>query len=120
MTMCPSALTSEDRQAKPEGSPGAGVAFHADPAVVTLDDRAADEEAEAQAEAGAALNRDAIGAVEAIPDLVLLLRTQARSLVAHVDAYPAVVRRYSDVDHLLRSRELQRVCQVIHQYLPDT
>src|SRR5258707_5132617 len=75
-----------EREREPEGGALTRNTVQSDLAVVRLDDALADVQAEAQADAGAALHRGARNDGETLPDLLLLGQGDADALVVHRDA----------------------------------
>src|SRR5258707_15701586 len=74
-----------EREREPEGGTLTRGTVQSDVAVVRLDDALADVQAEAQADAGAALHRGARDDGETLPDLLLRGHGYADALVVHRD-----------------------------------
>src|SRR5581483_11767179 len=101
--------------AEPEGAAPPFLAFDADPALVLLDDVAADREAEA----GAAL-LPVIGSIhlpEALEDLVAELRRDAAPLVLDAHFDPAVLLNARDSYLAAAGRKLDGIREQVDQHL---
>src|SRR5690242_6692286 len=85
-------------QREREGRALAADALHADLAAEALDDRAADIQPQAEAHSRPALDRNALDAVEALPDALLLAACQPRPLVLHRDPRALAFLLRPDVD----------------------
>src|SRR5579884_2880008 len=74
------------RKREPEGRAATERALDADAASVSLDDRAADMQSQAQSYPRFALHLDTLHAMETFPDALVLAGWQARAVIRHCDA----------------------------------
>src|SRR5579883_903405 len=84
-----------------------------------LNNCAADMQAEAEAWACATLGGNSLDAIEALPHMLLLFRSEARSLVGHGDAHRRLEFLHSDRDRLIGWRIFERVAQIIVDNLAE-
>lgn len=84
-----------------------------------IDNSLANMQTHAQSNPAAALNLDALDAMEAFPDALSFLNRQPWPLIAHPDARLPVIYVQARLDRAICWRVFERIRQVVGHGLPD-